>query len=115
MCRLHFQFSIRKNCKVSSVKKKTLSVLNYFAVALFKLICLDYIFLSGCQTKMWGSNCSISCAENCIEQHCYPGNGSCIFGCRDNHCLKSICSRDTAVCTEGCIKERAGPYCNKCK
>lgn len=74
------------------------------------------LICEGCQKSFWGSDCEISCPESCIEQHCYPGNGSCVFGgCSDPNCLKSNCDTDTAVCTDGCKDNRTGPYCAKCK
>ncbi|CAC5377409.1 PLXND [Mytilus coruscus] len=75
---------------------------------------LCYVAINGCPKSYWGSNCEISCAESCIEQHCYPGNGSCILGgCIDTNCLKSNCDKDTAVCTDGCTDKRTGSYCTK--
>ncbi|XP_071160360.1 uncharacterized protein [Mytilus edulis] len=75
---------------------------------------LCYVAINGCQKTFWGTSCDISCAESCVEQHCFPENGSCILGgCSDINCLKSNCDRETAVCTEGCRTRRSGSYCNK--
>ncbi|VDI33932.1 Hypothetical predicted protein [Mytilus galloprovincialis] len=75
---------------------------------------LCYVAINGCQKTFWGTSCDISCPESCLEQHCYPGNGSCIFGgCSNSNCLKSNCDRDTEVCIEGCRTERTGSYCDK--
>ncbi|XP_063418249.1 plexin-B2-like [Mytilus trossulus] len=79
----------------------------------FSVIELCYVGIHGCQTTLWGSNCEVDCAENCIHQHCFPENGSCIWGCNETNCLKDICDSDTAVCPEGCKDGRTGPYCNK--
>lgn len=69
----------------------------------------------GCPQMFWGRNCEIECSQNCINQQCYPGNGSCIWGCINKNCLGGICDKDTAVCTEGCKGKQTGPYCNICK
>ncbi|XP_052104992.1 uncharacterized protein LOC127738022 [Mytilus californianus] len=44
------------------------------------IIELCYVSINGCKKNYWGSNCINSCTETCIDQHCYPGNGSCIWG-----------------------------------
>ncbi|CAC5417488.1 unnamed protein product [Mytilus coruscus] len=75
---------------------------------------LCYVAIKGCQKTFWGSNCDKMCSENCIEQHCYPQNGSCVWGCNTEHCLNDICDKHTAVCTDGCKDTRTGNYCNKC-
>ncbi|CAC5383463.1 PLXNA [Mytilus coruscus] len=64
------------------------------------IIELCYVAINGCQKNFWGSNCSKSCSENCIDQHCYPGNGSCVWGC---NYLNSICNSGN----------RTGRNCNK--
>ncbi|CAC5406190.1 PLXND [Mytilus coruscus] len=74
---------------------------------------LCYVSINGCRKTFWGSNCRQSCSENCIENHCYPSNGSCIWGCKDTNCLKDMCDKDTLICTEGCKGGRTGQYCNK--
>ncbi|CAC5360073.1 PLXNA [Mytilus coruscus] len=77
-------------------------------------VSLCYVAIYGCEKSFWGSNCDISCAESCIEQHCFPGNGSCILGgCSDQNCLNSYCDKYTSVCTEGCRERRTGKKCNK--
>lgn len=35
----------------------------------------------GCNKTWSGSDCSIPCPVHCIDQHCFPGNGSCVWGC----------------------------------
>ncbi|XP_052080748.1 plexin-B2-like isoform X2 [Mytilus californianus] len=78
------------------------------------IIELCYVAIYGCPKSFWGSNCNISCAVNCREQHCFPGNGSCVFGgCSNTNCLNNNCDEDTEVCIEGCKGDRTGPYCNK--
>ncbi|XP_071160326.1 uncharacterized protein [Mytilus edulis] len=90
------------------------SVENSRSKVFLPVVELCYVDINGCQKTFWGSSCEISCAESCMEQHCFPGNGSCIFGgCSDKNCLKSNCDRDTAVCTEGCKIRRTGSYCDK--
>ncbi|CAG2257239.1 PTPRT [Mytilus edulis] len=74
---------------------------------------LCYVAINGCQKSRWGSTCQYLCVENCIERHCYPRNGSCVWGCNADNCLNDICNKDTAVCTDGCKEKRTGRYCNK--
>lgn len=38
------------------------------------------IILVGCEKGMWRTNCSEPCSSVCIDQHCHPGNGSCVWG-----------------------------------
>ncbi|CAG2238875.1 PLXNA [Mytilus edulis] len=74
---------------------------------------LCYVAINGCPSTFWGSNCEISCAESCISQSCFPGNGSCIWGgCHDKNCLRSNCEKP-AICTDGCNGNRTGPNCDK--
>ncbi|XP_052087518.1 receptor-type tyrosine-protein phosphatase T-like [Mytilus californianus] len=74
---------------------------------------LCYVAINGCQASFWGSNCQDNCAEKCIERNCFPGNGSCVWGCNPKNCLNDICNKDTAVCTEGCNeRRRTGSYCD---
>ncbi|CAG2229398.1 unnamed protein product [Mytilus edulis] len=56
--------------------------------------------------SFWGSNCQHNCAEDCIGRNCFPGNGSCVWGCIPTHCLNDFCDKDTAVCTIGCKERR---------
>ncbi|CAC5373741.1 PLXNA [Mytilus coruscus] len=74
---------------------------------------LCYVSINGCRKNLWGRNCTQPCSENCIENHFYPGNGSCIWGCKDINCLNDVCDKDTLICTEGCKGGRTGQYCNK--
>ncbi|CAG2203346.1 unnamed protein product [Mytilus edulis] len=75
---------------------------------------LCYVAIKGCQETFWGSNCTRLCPESCIHQHCYPGNGSCIWGCKDENCLNDVCDKDTLVCKGGCKGRLTGQYCNEC-
>ncbi|CAC5417493.1 unnamed protein product [Mytilus coruscus] len=74
---------------------------------------LCYVAINGCQKSRWGSNCEEFCSENCIEQHCYLRNGSCVWGCNTNNCLNDICNTFSGVCTDGCKERLTGNYCNK--
>ncbi|XP_052087932.1 multiple epidermal growth factor-like domains protein 10 isoform X2 [Mytilus californianus] len=74
---------------------------------------LCYVAINGCQKSFWGSNCEVSCAVNCINGNCFPGNGSCIWGCNPVDCLNDFCNKDTAVCTDGCKERKTGNHCNK--
>ncbi|XP_063397854.1 uncharacterized protein LOC134682593, partial [Mytilus trossulus] len=35
--------------------------------------------LGGCPKGYWGSDCHKYCPKNCVEQHCYLENGSCVL------------------------------------
>ena len=76
---------------------------------------METVLFSGCRKGFWGNNCEKVCSSNCVDQHCYPGNGSCIFGCNSDYCLNDICNKCTGICTDGCKKRRTGDFCNKCK
>lgn len=69
----------------------------------------------GCFKGTWGNDCADQCPEKCIDNHCYPQNGTCVWGCDPSHCLHNKCDIHTSVCTDGCVPGRAGQYCNKCK
>ncbi|CAG2230251.1 unnamed protein product [Mytilus edulis] len=77
------------------------------------LIELCYVAINGCRKGFWGSNCEKVCSEYCQERHCYPGNGSCIFGCNTDYCLNNNCNKFTGICTDGCKERRTGDFCNK--
>ncbi|CAG2238871.1 unnamed protein product [Mytilus edulis] len=75
---------------------------------------LCYVAINGCPKTFWGNTCEMTCPKSCIEQHCFPENGSCILGgCSDEHCLNRNCDRDSAICYDGCKENRTGPFCNK--
>ncbi|CAC5417490.1 unnamed protein product [Mytilus coruscus] len=77
------------------------------------LVELCYVAINGCQKGFWGSNCEKVCSKYCIERNCYPGNGSCVWGCNTENCLNDICSILTGVCTAGCKERRTGDHCNE--
>ncbi|VDH92722.1 Hypothetical predicted protein [Mytilus galloprovincialis] len=77
------------------------------------IIELCYVAIIGCRKGFWGSNCEKVCSEYCTERHCYPGNGSCIFGCNTDYCLNNNCNKFTGICTDGCKERRTGDFCNK--
>ncbi|CAC5379813.1 Tyrosine-protein phosphatase non-receptor type 5,Receptor-type tyrosine-protein phosphatase R,Receptor-type tyrosine-protein phosphatase eta,Tyrosine-protein phosphatase 10D,Tyrosine-protein phosphatase non-receptor type 7,Receptor-type tyrosine-protein phosphatase O,Receptor-type tyrosine-protein phosphatase beta [Mytilus coruscus] len=62
-----------------------------------------------CWKGTWGVNCLHPCPANCIANHCYPENGSCVWGC---DCLHDTCDMITSICTEGCKAGLIGQYCN---
>ncbi|VDI84210.1 Hypothetical predicted protein [Mytilus galloprovincialis] len=74
---------------------------------------LCYVAINGCQKGFWGNNCEIHCANNCINRHCHPVNGSCVWGCNPTNCLSDFCKTDTAVCSDGCKERRTRMYCEK--
>ncbi|XP_076089869.1 uncharacterized protein LOC143061509 [Mytilus galloprovincialis] len=74
------------------------------------IIELCYVAITGCPKNFWGRTCSQNCSENCIDQHCFPENGSCVWGC---YCLDGICNANTSACIGGCMDNRTGIDCNK--
>jgi hypothetical protein len=74
-----------------------------------------YIYYIGCYKGWWGSACSKLCPATCFGGHCYPGNGSCVWGCNPDNCLSDICDTTTGICTQGCKIGRRGDYCDKRK
>ncbi|VDI56823.1 Hypothetical predicted protein, partial [Mytilus galloprovincialis] len=82
----------------------------YFNRHTFVELC--YIEINGCWKGFWGENCTVPCPPTCIDQHCHPANGSCIWGCDPSKCLLS-CFVSTGICFGGCVLGRAGQYCNK--
>ncbi|XP_052059526.1 multiple epidermal growth factor-like domains protein 11 isoform X2 [Mytilus californianus] len=77
-----------------------------------RVVQLCYIQINGCFKGTWGTNCSESCHPKCINQHCYPENGSCVWGCNPHHCANAKCDIKTGDCIEGCANTRAGQSCN---
>ncbi|XP_076072679.1 uncharacterized protein LOC143044511 isoform X2 [Mytilus galloprovincialis] len=77
------------------------------------IIELCYVAINGCRKGFWGSNCEKMCSEYCIERNCYPGNGSCIYGCNTDNCLNDSCNKFTGICTDGCMERRTGDFCDK--
>ncbi|VDI41654.1 Hypothetical predicted protein, partial [Mytilus galloprovincialis] len=73
---------------------------------------LCYIAIYGCWKDTWGLNCTNACPANCLDNHCYPGNGSCIWGCDSRNCLQDKCDRNTGVCSYGCKAGLVGQNCN---
>lgn len=63
----------------------------------------------GCNKTFWGKNCSQSCSTHCKDQHCFPENGSCVWGCDCPGICNVLCLLD------GCEENRTGLSCNKCK
>lgn len=76
------------------------------------LIVLNILNIPGCENGTWGTNCTKEYPSTCIEQHCYPKNGSCILGCETQNCLNDICNIHTGVCTDGCVNEWIGQFCS---
>ncbi|VDI11984.1 Hypothetical predicted protein [Mytilus galloprovincialis] len=76
---------------------------------------LCYVAINGCLKGTWGTNCSYACQPKCIDQHCYPGNGSCVWGCDPQSCLNNTCDINTGACSDGCVPGLTGPFCNMSK
>ncbi|CAG2187331.1 unnamed protein product [Mytilus edulis] len=76
---------------------------------------LCYVAINGCPKGTWGTNCSNACQLKCINHHCYPGNGSCVWGCDPQNCSNNICDIHTAACSYGCVPGLTGPFCNMSK
>ncbi|CAG2230436.1 Receptor-type tyrosine-protein phosphatase F,Receptor-type tyrosine-protein phosphatase R,Tyrosine-protein phosphatase non-receptor type 12,Receptor-type tyrosine-protein phosphatase S,Receptor-type tyrosine-protein phosphatase beta,Receptor-type tyrosine-protein phosphatase alpha,Receptor-type tyrosine-protein phosphatase delta,Tyrosine-protein phosphatase corkscrew [Mytilus edulis] len=74
---------------------------------------LCYVAIYGCWKGFWGKNCTVPCPPTCIGQHCYPANGSCVWGCDHTNCMNKNCYKATGVCLGGCVFGQAGQYCNK--
>ncbi|CAC5385841.1 unnamed protein product [Mytilus coruscus] len=72
---------------------------------------LCYIAIHGCWKGRWGTNCTKNCPAECINQDCFPGNGSCVWGCDLQKCFHGTCDVNTGVCTKGCVNGRGGRYC----
>jgi hypothetical protein len=70
---------------------------------------------TGCYKGWWDSNCSKPCPATCVDRHCYPGNGNCVWGCNPDNCLNGICNATTGKCTQGCEIGLRGDYCDKGK
>ncbi|CAC5406999.1 unnamed protein product [Mytilus coruscus] len=66
---------------------------------------------TGCWSGTWGTNCAKLCPTKCTNQHCFPRNGSCVWGCDPLYCQAGRCNAETSACTRGCVKGRAGKYC----
>ncbi|XP_052067781.1 multiple epidermal growth factor-like domains protein 6 isoform X3 [Mytilus californianus] len=79
----------------------------------YTFIQLCYIEIYGCWKGFWGEKCAKPCPPKCIDQHCYPTNGTCIWGCDPKNCMSNTCYSTTGVCFGGCVLGRAGQYCNK--
>ncbi|OPL33917.1 hypothetical protein AM593_04500, partial [Mytilus galloprovincialis] len=72
---------------------------------------LCYVAINGCQKGRWGTNCTEACSSICVNQHCHPNNGSCIWGCDPLRCVNGRCDIHTGACTEGCVTGWVGQYC----
>lgn len=83
----------------------------YINKLLYNLFFVYTIFI-GCWKGTWGSNCTDTCSSKCIDQHCYPGDGFCVWGCDPQNCRNTTCNNQTGVCTEGCVDGWVGQYCN---
>ncbi|CAC5409016.1 unnamed protein product [Mytilus coruscus] len=76
-----------------------------------RVVELCYIEINGCWKGTWGDGCTTDCPVECIGRHCYPGNGSCIWGCDVQECFHGTCDAETSICTKGCVPGRGGRYC----
>jgi hypothetical protein len=70
---------------------------------------------TGCHKGWWGIDCSNPSPATCVDRHCYPSNGSCVWGCDPDNCLNDICDTATGICTQGCKIGLRGDYCDKGK
>ncbi|XP_071129272.1 uncharacterized protein [Mytilus edulis] len=73
---------------------------------------LCYVAIYGCWKGTWETNCTDTCSPKCINQHCYPSDGFCVWGCDPQNCRNNTCNNQTGVCTEGCVDGWVGQYCN---
>lgn len=81
---------------------------------LFKIIII-FVLNKGCWKGTWGTNCTTDCPDECIDRHCFPNNGSCVWGCDVHRCFHGECDSKTDLCTNGCLPGRGGRYCTFCK
>ncbi|CAC5380710.1 unnamed protein product [Mytilus coruscus] len=72
---------------------------------------LCYIEIYGCWKGTWGTDCTTDCPVECIDRHCYPQNGSCIWGCDVQKCFHGKCDANTDICTMGCEAGQGGRHC----
>ena len=70
---------------------------------------------TGCYKGWWGSKCSNPCPATCVDRHCYPGTGNCVWGCDPDNCLNNMCDTVSGKCTDGCTIGLRGDYCDKSK
>jgi hypothetical protein len=70
---------------------------------------------TGCYKGWWGIDCSKPCPSTCVDGHCLPGNGNCVWDCNPDNCLNDICDGTTGNCTQGCEIGRRGNYCDRRK
>ena len=76
---------------------------------------VNHVSYVGCYKGWWDTDCTNPCPVNCISGHCYPGNGSCVWGCHPDNCLSDICDTVTGVCTDGCKIGLDGDSCDRGK
>ncbi|XP_052059438.1 receptor-type tyrosine-protein phosphatase alpha-like isoform X4 [Mytilus californianus] len=72
---------------------------------------LCFIAIYGCLNGTWGTACEMPCPDECINRHCYPENGSCVWGCQEQRCFHGVCDAKTDVCTSGCVPRHGGRHC----
>ncbi|CAC5381244.1 unnamed protein product [Mytilus coruscus] len=75
---------------------------------------LCYVAVKGCLKGRWGTMCEKKCTTECIDCHCHPGNGSCVWGYDSHNCLNNTCDINAGSCTEACSIGQDKQYCNKC-
>ena len=66
----------------------------------------------GCPVSFFGSTCNKLCPSNCFEGHCFPSNGTCVYGCNSDLCLDNKCDADGA-CSIGCPSGKRGKFCDQ--
>jgi hypothetical protein len=74
-----------------------------------------YMSYTGCYKGWWGIDCSNPSPATCVDRHCYPSNGSCVWGCDPDNCLNDKCDTASGICTDGCKIGLRGDYCDKGK
>ncbi|XP_071129167.1 receptor-type tyrosine-protein phosphatase kappa-like isoform X2 [Mytilus edulis] len=77
----------------------------------YKSVELCYVAVNGCSKGTWGINCTTDCPVECIDSHCFPENGSCVWGCDELGCFHGKCDAKKDVCTKGCVPGQGGRYC----
>ncbi|XP_050404671.1 multiple epidermal growth factor-like domains protein 10, partial [Patella vulgata] len=90
-------------------------------------ICELQIFTENCPVGYYGTNCQISCPQNCLNKECEKVRGGCSKGCLDGYygdycesscnilcitnCKDNKCDWKTGIC-KGCEDGFYGESCN---
>ena len=79
----------------------------------FAILELCKVRIYGCYKGWWSIDCRTPCPATCVDGHCLPGNGNCVWGCNPDNCLNDKCDATTGNCTQGCKIGRREDYCDR--